>query len=102
MRPRVSGMNALDDAILEFFDEQTDDIVMSPSIVWWNLSKSRKITDKSRETVARRMRKLPEFGLLERVDDDRAYYRITDKGRAYLSGDLEANDLENGEEDSPQ
>lgn len=86
-------MNAVDDAILEFYAEQAKDVVLSPSIVWWNLCEERKVVDKSRETIARRMRKLPEFGLLVRVDENRAYYRMTEKGDEYLAGDLDAEDL---------
>lgn len=93
MRPRVAGMNEIDDAILEFFEEQAEGVVLSPSLVWWNLAEERTVIDKSRETVARRMRNLPARGLLKKVDTDRAYYRLTEKGRAYLAGDLDADDL---------
>ncbi|AFO57914.1 hypothetical protein NJ7G_2685 [Natrinema sp. J7-2] len=37
---------------------------------------------------------LVDHGLSERVDEDRSYYRITDRGRAYLNGELESDDLE--------
>jgi DNA-binding PadR family transcriptional regulator len=39
------------------------------------------------------MGKLAEMGLLERVDEDRGYYKITDKGLAYLAEDLERDDI---------
>lgn len=93
MRPRVAGMNEVDDLILEFFEAQEPDLVLSPTIVWYNLSNTKSALDKSKETVRRRMSNLPERGLLERVEEDRAYYRLTDKGRAYLAGDLDADDL---------
>lgn len=94
MRPRVAGRNAVNAAIVEFFAEQAEGVVLSLSIVWWNLCNDRGMLDKSRETIARRMRKLPEFGLLERVDEDRAYYRMTQKGADHLAGEIEAEELE--------
>jgi predicted transcriptional regulator len=46
----------------------------------------------TREHVARRCKALAEHGLLERHDETPAY-RITEKGRDYLAGDVEAEDL---------
>lgn len=93
MRPRVEGMNAVDDAILEFYEEQESSLVLPPKIVWYNLHSVRSVIDKSAETVRRRMKKLDKRGLLERVEDDRAYYRLTQKGRNYLVGEVEPDDL---------
>lgn len=47
----------------------------------------------TREHVARRCKTLAEHGLLERHEETPAY-RITDRGRAYLAGDLDAEELE--------
>nr|WP_243700388.1 winged helix-turn-helix domain-containing protein [Halorussus pelagicus] len=44
------------------------------------------------------MPELADHGLLEKVEGKRGYYRITDRGRAYLAGDLDAEDLESDEE----
>lgn len=93
MRPRVAGMNEVDDSILEFFAVQDDALVLSPALVWYNLHDQRNLIDKSHETVARRMRKLSKRGLLEKVDEGKGYYQITQKGRDYLAGDLDADDL---------
>ncbi|ELY80191.1 hypothetical protein C486_09305 [Natrinema gari JCM 14663] len=41
---------------------------------------------------------LVDHGLLERVDEDRGYYRITERGRQYLEGELDAEDLELNED----
>jgi hypothetical protein len=49
----------------------------------------------TREHVARRCKVLAENGLLERHEETPAY-RISDRGRAYLSGDLDVEDLEHG------
>ncbi len=93
MRPRVAGMNEVDDLVLELFARQDDGLWLTPSLVHWNLVKVYEATDKSKETIARRMRKLVDRGLLEKLGG-RGYYRITDKGKDYLSGDLDADDLQ--------
>jgi len=89
MRPLVSWMTKSDPALLEFFEEAG--ISMPPAVVSYN------IDGVSHPTVKRRLPVLEENGLLEKVDPDRGYYRITDRGRAYLAGDLDADDLEGPE-----
>lgn len=96
MRPRVPWMNETDGAILEFFAELESAgfrIWLSPTPVWINATQNLDVLDKSRDTISRRMVKLAEMGLLERTDEKRGYYRITDKGVAYLNGELDADDL---------
>lgn len=56
-------------------------------------------TPYTRDHIATRCRILADHGLLER-HDDAAAYRITDKGRAYLAGDLEPADLQTDDTDS--
>ena len=91
-------MNEVDDAILEFLAQQGDELTIPPTVVWYNLVEVHGMLSKSQETVARRMRKLPELGLLEKADETRGYYRITEKGQAYLAGELDAEDLEKPDE----
>lgn len=98
MRPRVEGMNEVDDAVLEFFEAQDEGVALPPTVVWYNLHERLEAIDKSRDTVARRMRKLTKRGLLEKVSEERGYYKTTDKGRHYLAGDLDAEDLQLDEE----
>ena len=86
MRPLVSWMTKSDPAILEFFAETG--VAMPPAVVSYN------IDGVSHPTVKRRLPVLVENELLEKVDDKRGYYRITDLGREYLAGELEAEDLE--------
>ncbi len=74
-----------DDAILEFFHEK--DIVANPAVVAFNI-------DFSAGYIRRRMRRLLDADLLRLVDEDKAMYQITDRGRAYLSGELDKDDLE--------
>ncbi len=86
MRPLVSWMTKSDPAILELFSEAG--IAIPPGVVAFNL------TGVSRSTIVRRLPVLVDHGLLEKVDEDRGYYQITERGRAYLEGQLEAGDLE--------
>jgi DNA-binding IclR family transcriptional regulator len=89
-------MNETDDAILEFFAELASvgfRIWLAPTPVWLNLTQQLGALEKSRDTVSRRMGLLVEMGLLERVDEKRGYYRITDKGMSYVAGELAAEDI---------
>ncbi|QCC58382.1 helix-turn-helix transcriptional regulator [Natrinema thermotolerans] len=90
MRPLVSWMTKSDPAILEVFEEAG--IAIPPAVAEYNL------VGISKSTVKRRLPVLVDHGLLEKVDDDRGYYRITDRGRAYLEGELDAEDLEPSED----
>ena len=98
MRARVSWMNEADDAILEYFQELETDtghrISLPPTTVWYNLVEELGVLDRSQNTVSRRMNVLSEADLLEKIDEKRGYYRITDRGLAYLHGELDASDLE--------
>jgi Mn-dependent DtxR family transcriptional regulator len=87
-------MTATDDSILEFYLEQDEQLALPPTAVFVNLHDVYRTVEKSRDTVARRMRKLERAGLLEKVDDSRGYYSLTSKGRSYLSGELDAEDLQ--------
>ena len=97
MRPRVPWMNEVDNAILEFYAEIdcSDEFRVSlpPTAVWQNLVEELKMVDRSSKTISRRMTRLEQMDLLEKTDEKRGYYRFTDKGKAYLAGDLDAEDL---------
>ncbi|QCW03411.1 ArsR family transcriptional regulator [Natrinema pallidum] len=86
MRPLISWMTKSDPVLLELFEETG--IAMPPAVVSYN------IDGVSHPTVKRRLPVLDDHGLLRKVDDNRGYYRITDRGRAYLEGELESDDLE--------
>ncbi|WP_455449617.1 transcriptional regulator [Natrinema thermotolerans] len=98
MRARVSWMNEADDAILEYLRELETNtghrISLPPTAIWYNLVEELGILDRSQNTVSRRMNVLSEAGLLEKTDEKRGYYRITDRGLAYLDGELDTSDLE--------
>lgn len=89
MRPLVSWMTKSDPIIIEFFGEAG--IAMPPAVANYNLD------GVSRSTLKRRLPVLVENGMLEKVDESKGYYEITDKGRAYLAGELDADDLETSE-----
>lgn len=72
----------MDDRVLEALDAG---LVLSPAIIAYNI-------DKSREAVARRLSELTTAGLVSRIE--RGRYKITNKGRSYLEGELDARQLE--------
>jgi len=82
----VSWMTKSDDAILELLDECG--IAIPPRAIAFNVG------NVSRPTIDRRLPKLEDAGLVERYEDPQGYTRITDRGRAYLSGEIDAGELE--------
>ncbi len=74
-----------DDRILEILEESG--LILSPAIISANL-------DLTRQHVSSRLSELQEHGLVESAETGRGHYRITDRGRAYLAGDLDADELE--------
>jgi len=83
MRPRVDWITQADERVLEFLHEK--DIVASPTVIAANI-------DYTAEYISRRCRKLANMGLLQRVDPSN--YRLTDLGRRFLGGDIEAEEVE--------
>jgi len=104
MRPRVPGMNELDDSILEFFadldEPEGERVALPPTAVWFNVSKIRGTTEKKQNTFSYRMNRLAKRGLLEKSDGGRGYYFLTENGRRYLEGDIDSSELEIEEEES--
>ncbi|WP_211290278.1 phenylalanine--tRNA ligase subunit alpha [Natrinema ejinorense] len=78
-------MNVAADPILEFLDEHE---IAVPKGVFDNELGA------SASSIARALDDLEARGLIERDDNFSSYYRLTDKGRAYLSGELDASELE--------
>ncbi|MFC4247230.1 winged helix-turn-helix domain-containing protein [Natribaculum luteum] len=77
-------MTQADDRILETLADSG--LILSPRVLSAN-------TDYSRHYLSTRLGKLRDAELVDRVDE--GLYQITDRGRAYLEGDLEAEVLEN-------
>ncbi|OIB56281.1 MarR family transcriptional regulator [Natrialba sp. SSL1] len=76
-------MTQADDRILETLSDS--ELILSPRVLAVN-------TDYSRHYLSTRLGKLHDADLVDRVDE--GLYQITDRGRAYLNGDLEADELE--------
>lgn len=89
MRARVEWMQYPgDDRILEILEESG--LILSPSIISANL-------DLNRHHVSSRLSELLEHDLVERTSTGKGHYRITDRGRAYLAGEIDAEELEKGD-----
>ena len=84
MVQRVSWMSPIDYHILEFYEEH--DIQASPKIVAANIDYDRQYTGK-------RLKALAEAGLFQQEGD--GIYSLTENGRAFLSGEVEPDELEN-------
>ena len=89
MHSRVSWLKPSDWSIIKEIDEYGGWI--KPASLALNVPYTR-------EHVARRCKVLAEHELLERHEETAAY-RITDLGRTYLAGDLDAKDLEGEQRD---
>lgn len=92
MRPRVDWMTGSDDSILELLDES--DVALPPRGIEINLQQAG--VSISNRTIKRRLKKLHDWGLVDLINEKSSYYAITEKGREYLSGDLNASELEDG------
>jgi predicted transcriptional regulator len=75
-------MTSADNHILEFLDEK--DIVATPQVIAANI-------DYNRLYVNERIRVLAQNKLVEK--DDKPLYQITERGRQYLEGELDVDDL---------
>jgi len=89
MRPRLtSWMTAVDRDILELLyngDEQ--ELRLTPRVIAAN-------TDWKRVTIQEHLGILMDHNVIEYHDEEKGLYRLSDRGRAYLAGELDADDLE--------
>lgn len=81
-QPAAWMQNPTDERILEVL---ATGLELGPATIGRNI-------DRHRTGVSRRLSKLVEAGLVEKVDD--GYYAITTAGEQYLSGDLDASTIE--------
>lgn len=100
MRRRVSGMDDVDNALLEFYElighPNDSPLWMKPGDVYRNLVKEQEILDKSKSTIVRHMQKLADAGLLVK---DGGFYAVTDLGIRYVRDELSDEEHEQLEED---
>jgi Fe2+ or Zn2+ uptake regulation protein len=80
-------MTGADDAILEFL-AKTDAAFSKRGL---EVNFEQKDIGVSYSTLKRRLPILEEHGLVEEVETEGAWYQITDNGRAYLAGELDAS-----------
>ncbi|MXR41018.1 transcriptional regulator [Halobaculum sp. WSA2] len=85
MRARADWMQyPSDDRILELLEESG--LILSPSIMSANL-------DLTRQHISSRLSELLDHDMVEKTDTGQGHYRITEKGEAYLVGELNEDDL---------
>lgn len=91
MRDRAEWMNKASIPVLELLAESG--FALSGGVIAHNLK--QELSDPpSRATVYRALEPIEEHGLIAEEGDQTTHYRITEKGRQYLEGELDANQLE--------
>lgn len=81
-------MTPADRAILErLWNEGNDELALTPAVIAVN-------TDYARTTVREHMSELLDHSLVEYYDEERAIYQLSSRGRAYLAGELDVEELE--------
>ncbi len=89
MRPRLADwMTPVDRDILELLqNEGNHELVLTPRLIAEN-------TDWERDTVRSHVLTLAEHGLIEYHDESAGIYRLSERGRAYLRGEIAPEELE--------
>ncbi|QLG51186.2 ArsR family transcriptional regulator [Natrinema halophilum] len=85
-----SWWSKYDGPILEMLYESGK--ALPPRVILFNLEYEERASP-HRSTVKRRLKRLTDHELTEKVDDS-GYYILTDKGRSWVEGDLDNRDLE--------
>lgn len=86
-------MNEKDDIILEYLRD------ISPSaepvaVIHWNLGEQNARHWDHKNTTRNRLEKLESAGLVESIEGTHGYRRITDQGKQWLDGEIDAKDLD--------
>ncbi|GGL25958.1 hypothetical protein GCM10009037_06990 [Halarchaeum grantii] len=85
-------MTRVDLDILETLqNEGNDELVLTPGVIAEN-------THWGRNTVRKHLILLRNHSLVEYYDEDRSLYQLSDRGRAWLRGDLPTEELEDDDE----
>lgn len=93
MRKHAEWMVYADERILEFLSEYG---YYQPSQISTQLGEIGGAIEYHPKHVGRRCRKLTQYGLLRNLGN--GLYQITELGEDYLTGDLDASELELAEE----
>lgn len=84
----ASWMTPVDRDILEcLLNEGGEELILNPSAIAANV-------DWGSQTVREHMIVLREQSLVEYTDEDRALHQLSERGRAWLEGDLPTEELE--------
>jgi Fe2+ or Zn2+ uptake regulation protein len=75
---------------------QESGVAISPGAITLNLE-MRMERPPSRSTVTRALEQLRERELIEKPDENKTYYQITERGQGYLAGDHTPNELKDKE-----
>lgn len=90
MRPRLAEwMTPVDRDILELLRNEgaNYELVLTPGLIAEN-------SDWSRDTVRTHLMTLRDRNLVEYYDEARAIHQLSERGRAYIEGELPAEELE--------
>lgn len=75
--------------VLSFLEDSQ--MALPPKVVCWNMKEQG--IEIGYSTVRKTLPELEEYGLVNRAAEEEGYYRITDRGRKFLAGEIDADDL---------
>jgi Fe2+ or Zn2+ uptake regulation protein len=90
MRKRAEWMNTASDPVLELLNESG--LALPPGAIYYNLDRQMGSAP-SQATVTRAIDDLLAHGFIHKPENAKTYYEITDRGRAYLRGELDASEV---------
>lgn len=86
MRTRPASLNPSAIHVLRLLHDS--DLILTPTVIQRNTTLGKK-------TVSTALEDLTDAGLVTKIE--RGHYRTTQKGRAYIRGELDAGEIENVE-----
>jgi len=90
-------MNQIDDVILEFLNDISDPdgppVALTPGSIHVNIVEIRAAIDRAPNTVAGRLKKLESNDMVALAEQGGTRYYITDRGRDYLTGEIDRTEL---------
>lgn len=89
MLPRAEWMNGASVPILKLLEEVAVPIPQASFIVTF-----KRRNGPSSSTIGRALGPLEKHGLIKSNEEYSSLYELTDRGREYLRGELDASDLE--------
>jgi Fe2+ or Zn2+ uptake regulation protein len=91
MRKRARWMNSATDPVLEFLNEHQLALPLGPIV--YNLGQATE-DPPSRATVHKALKQLEKYGLVRHPPSQDTYYEITSLGESYLSGEVDAAQID--------